>query len=225
MTIKEAMQALEKAGKEQYRKIYARHGVQGEMFGVSTADLTKLAKKIKMDGSLAEELWRSGNHDARILASMIADAASLTAARLKAMATDVGDKVQSGALSTLAARSPHARQVAEAWIASDDEFVGSAGWNVVAQLAQKDETLPDGWYADLLGIIERRIHKAKNRTKASMNNALIAIGARNPKLQGPAIAAARRIGKLTVDHGDTDCKTPDAEAYILKAVARKKGKA
>ena len=40
-----------------------------------------------------------------------------------------------------------------------------------------------------------------------------------------AIAVARRIGKVEVDHGDTDCRTPDAEQYILKCVAREsKGK-
>ena len=40
-----------------------------------------------------------------------------------------------------------------------------------------------------------------------------------------SIAASRRIGKVMVDHGETDCKTPDAEPYILKARARAKEKA
>ena len=40
-----------------------------------------------------------------------------------------------------------------------------------------------------------------------------------------AIKAAKRIGKVTVDHGDTDCKTPDAVAYIQKVKARKAEKA
>ena len=35
------------------------------------------------------------------------------------------------------------------------------------------------------------------------------------------IAAAQRIGKVEVDHGDTDCKTPDAVSYIKKSLARK----
>ena len=49
-----------------------------------------------------------------------------------------------------------------------------------------------------------------------MNNALIAIGRRNAQLQKQALAAAKRIGKLEIDHGDTACKTPDAATYILK---------
>jgi hypothetical protein len=52
-----------------------------------------------------------------------------------------------------------------------------------------------------------------------MNNALISIGIRNPKLRKQAIAAAKRIGKVDVDHGETSCKTPDAAPYIAKAAA------
>lgn len=54
-----------------------------------------------------------------------------------------------------------------------------------------------------------------------MNSALIAIGIRNPKLERKALAAAKRIGKVEVDHGETSCKTPDAPTYIRKAVARR----
>ena len=53
-----------------------------------------------------------------------------------------------------------------------------------------------------------------------MNLALIAIGIYKPTLRKQAIAAARRIGKVEVDHGETSCKTPDAESYIVKAAAR-----
>ena len=73
MNLTETMRALEAAGTAQNRKIYARHGVGGEMFGVSYADLGKLERKIRVDQELAEELWATGNHDARVLATKIAD--------------------------------------------------------------------------------------------------------------------------------------------------------
>ena len=53
---------------------------------------------------------------------------------------------------------------------------------------------------------------------------LIAIGIYKPQLQKTAIAASRRIGKVEVDHGETSCKTPAAEPYILKAAKRKSAK-
>ena len=58
-----------------------------------------------------------------------------------------------------------------------------------------------------------------------MNGALIAIGVRNPKLEALTVAAAKRIGTVEVDHGDTDCKTPDAVACIAKTKAHRVKKA
>jgi len=86
----------------------------------------------------------------------------------------------------------------------------------------KDSSLSDDYFSDLLSTIETNIHQAKNRTRYSMNNALIAIGIRNPLLQKKATAAAKRIGTVHVDHGETGCKTPDAVSYIIKTVQRKK---
>ena len=50
-----------------------------------------------------------------------------------------------------------------------------------------------------------------------MNSALIGIGMRSDSLERKAIAVARRIGTVVVDHGLTGCKTPDAASYIPKA--------
>lgn len=53
MTLQETLRELKSLGTEQNRKLYARHGVTNEMFGVSYANLDKLKKKIKMDHALA----------------------------------------------------------------------------------------------------------------------------------------------------------------------------
>ncbi len=58
-----------------------------------------------------------------------------------------------------------------------------------------------------------------------MNMALIAIGLRSDSLEAQAVAAAQRIGKVIVDHGQTNCKTPAAIPYIEKAKAHRKEKA
>ena len=62
--------------------------------------------------------------------------------------------------------------------------------------------------------------EAKNRKKEAMNSALIAIGGRNSTLGRVALAAAKRIGPISVDHGETSCKTPDAVSYIKRMADR-----
>jgi hypothetical protein len=55
-----------------------------------------------------------------------------------------------------------------------------------------------------------------------MNGALISIGVHKPALRKKAIQVAKRIGKVEIDHGETNCKTPDALSSIEKASMRKR---
>ncbi len=220
MLFDDVMTELEAAGTEQNRKTYRRHGAPEPQFGVSFAKLGELRKRIKLDHALAERLWASGNSDARFLAAMVADPARMSPAALDAWVESVRWHGLASYVAELAARTPHARDLAERWIARDgEELVGCTGWALLGLLAQRDGALPDAYFEAFVPRIEHAIHGAANRVKEAMNMALIAIGMRSDALEGVAIAAARRIGKVEVDHGDTACKTPAAEPYILKARA------
>ncbi len=219
MNSDDILQQLEALGTAQNRKVYGRHGVQPPLFGVSYSALGKLKKSIKTDHQLAIALWESGNHDARILACMIADPAATTVKELNTWSKDLNDYVLTDALAGLAAKSPHAESRLKQWSKSRNEWVSSAAWGILSALAVGDNDYPDAFFAPWIPIIERGIQDAPNRTRHVMNNALIAIGVRSDALTEQAIAAAGRMGTVTVDHGETNCKTPDAAAYIQKTRA------
>jgi 3-methyladenine DNA glycosylase AlkD len=222
MNVQEALDTLKALGTEQNRKIYRRHGAGEDVYGVSFAHLKELKKKIKTDHDLAMALWDSGNHDARMLAGMIADPKRLDARTLDAWAKGLRNYVETNALGDLASQSLHARETMARWIAADEEWTASAGWRILAQVAMNGDALPDEYFERFLSTIERDINESQNRVRHEMNNALIAIGIRNPELREKAFAAAARIGKVEVDHGETGCKTPDAVGYIRKTLERKK---
>ena len=213
------LQQLEALGTAQNRKVYGRHGVQPPLFGVSYSALGKLKKSIKTDHGLAVSLWESGNHDARILACMIADPAATTVKELNGWSKDLNDYVLTDALAGLAAKSPHAEGRLKQWSKSRNEWIGSAAWCILSAMAVGDNDYPDEFFAPWISVIEHRIQNAPNRTRHVMNNALIAIGVRSDALAEQATAAAGRMGTVTVDHGETSCKTPDAAAYIQKTRA------
>jgi 3-methyladenine DNA glycosylase AlkD len=225
MKLQQVLQQLEALGTEQNRKIYRRHGASDNQFGVSFANLGKLTKQIKIDHELAVQLWNTANDDARNLATMIADPARLTARDLDRWARSLTGPIVCSQIAALAARTPQARACAESWIDADDEWIESTGWLLLCKLLESDPTLTDAWCAALLQRIERDIHAARNKVRDIMNSALICIGIRNPKLQVKALAAAKRIGKVEVDHGETGCKTPEATAYILKTLKHREEKA
>jgi 3-methyladenine DNA glycosylase AlkD len=219
----EAMKRLKAAGSAQTRKIYTNHGVEGEMFGVSYADLGKLVREIKVDQELAEALWATKNHDAQVLATMIADPNAMTAAKLEAWSKSLSDHVITSTFADLASRLAGREKLMKKWTRSQDEWISTVGWFVLARMSD-DESLADDDFAPWLKTIEAKIHSAKNRTRYGMNTALIAIGCR-PSLTKDAIAAAMRIGPVEVDHGNTTCRTPDAASYIRKTVAYRKARA
>lgn len=225
MNARTALSRLESLGTAQNRKVYARHGVTGEAFGVSYANLAKLEKEFGSDQDLALALWKSGNHDARVLATKVADPQAIERKTLEAWAKDLSNYVLTDAFSALVARTAHAGACARRWIASRSEWISSAGWNVVTQIAEDGQTFEATELAELLERIEARIHASPNRTRYAMNGALISIGLVDAELERRALAVARAIGTVSVDHGETGCKTPDAADYIAKTLAHRSKRA
>jgi 3-methyladenine DNA glycosylase AlkD len=218
MQLDEALRRLEKAGTAQNRKVYARHGVRTNMYGVSYANLKAMARKIRTDHALAQQLWQTGNHDARILATMVADAASATEKEIDRWARDLDSYPIADAVADFVARTRFARAKAEAWKNAGAEWIESAGWGLIARLAGAGAAAESD-LAEHLKTIERDIHGRANRVRYAMNSALIAIGGYCDGLRAKALAAAERIGPVEVDHGETGCKTPDAASYIQKVAA------
>lgn len=219
---------LRAAGTAQNRKVYARHGVETPMFGVSYGALGKLEREIKKSCSDAERheaavrLWESGNHDARVLATRLADPEALRSRELDRWVGGTSNYIEASALAALVSRSGLALSKSKKWSASPREFVGQAGWNVLTDLLVAEAELDDAYLADRLAVIEAEVHCARNRVRYAMNNTLIQLGLRSPDWRKRCLAAAKRIGVVEVDHGETGCKTPDAAESIRKAVRHRK---
>src|SRR5689334_9155363 len=124
MDAKTLLKQLADLGSEQTRKTYRRHGVTGEVYGVSYAALGKLTKQIKIDHQLALQLWESGNHDARVLAMMIGDPQQTDAKQLETWVKDVVNNALVDAFSGLASKAPAGLRKMEKWSKSTDERLG-----------------------------------------------------------------------------------------------------
>ncbi|MEC3460227.1 DNA alkylation repair protein [Bacillus thuringiensis] len=212
MFLEEVMQQLEKYGTEQNRKTYKNHGAKEPLFGVSFANLKLLKKKLKKDHDLAVELWETKNMDAMTLATYILDPKKITTEQLNSWVQDVDYYCLMDLLMTSICTSPIAIERMEEWTKFNDEWIGRAGWSLLANIAIKNKALHDYFFSPYLEEIKENIHNEKNRKKEAMNSALIAIGIRNEDLERQTIGIAREIGKVEVDHGATSCKTPDAES-------------
>ena len=220
MNLNDVMQELEALGSEQTRKTWGRQGAAEPMFGVKFGDLTKLQKRIKVNHRLAAELWRTGNHDARLLASMVADANVITEKELKAWASTLKDSSTAEALANLASRTPLAVKIREAWLA--EPKLRRVGRSMVGHGARNAVSRDDATSLAYIKRIEAEIHQAENWTRRTMMYALIGLAGCSGAARKAAEDAVRRIGPVAFDPGNTACEFPDALPYIAKVWARKK---
>jgi len=223
MKTAEVLATLKKLGKPQTAAIYRRHGSGEQVFGVLTSEIAKLQKKIKVNHALAMELWKTGNAEARILALLVADPGKLTRADADGLVQDGPAHFVGCYLTGLLARSPIAEQTMRAWMKAPDESRREMGYGILGvRLRDEPDSIGDADAERVLATIEKEIHRSPNWARYAMNSALISIGIYKPALRKKAIEAARRIGKVEVDHGETNCKTPAAIPYIEKASKRKR---
>ncbi|MCX7420872.1 MAG: DNA alkylation repair protein [Planctomycetia bacterium] len=223
MNAQEILATLKKLGKPQTAAIYRRHGSGDNVFGVLTSEIAKLQKQIKVDHALAMELWETGNAEARVLALLVADPEKLTRADANRLVKDGPMRFVGCYLSGLLARSLIAEATMRAWMKSPDEFTREMGYGIFAVRLKNDpDSVSDADAEQVLATIEKQLHRSPNWARYAMNGALISIGIFKPSLRKQAIEAARRIGKVEIDHGETNCKTPDAVPYIEKASTQKR---
>jgi 3-methyladenine DNA glycosylase AlkD len=220
MKLSEVMAALKGRGSDSVKRLLMKHGAREPFFGVKIGDMKPLAKQLKGRQDLALELYDTGNGDAQYLAGMIADGRLMTKAQLDRWAkTASWDMISGTTVPWVASEHPEGAALALKWIAAKSEQTARAGWNTLGALAatRPDAELPLKEYACLLKNLPRDLPKAPDGVRYTMNNFVIACGTYLELLGALAIATARAIGRVQVDMGDTACKVPYAEPYILKA--------
>ncbi len=221
--VSQVMTALKKAGSAQTRKTYARHGAPANMFGVSVAELKAIAKQIKGQQKLAIELYDTLNADAQYLAGLVADGSQMTKSQLnKWSRTGVWQMVNEYSVPWVTSESQHCRELALKWMKSKTESIASAGWATYAAMlgVREDSELDLEEIKYLLDQIPKEIEGSKNRVRYSMNGFVISAGTYVKPLLKNAKAAAKKIGKVEVNMGETACKVPLATEYIEKVIKR-----
>ncbi len=176
----------------------ARFGINpANTLGVSIPTLRKLAREAGRDHALALRLWRSGVHEARILAGMVDDPARVTSAQMERWALDFDSwDVCDQVCSNLFDRTPFAWEKATAWARRDEEYVRRAGFTLMACLAVHDKSAPDARFEPFFALIVAGATDERNYVKKAVNWALRQTGKRNAALRTRAIAVAERVRRL-----------------------------
>ena len=173
----------------------SRFGINAEnAYGISMPSLRKIAKEIGKNHILAEQLWRSGIHEGRILACMIDDPQAVTEKQMESWVKDFNSwDICDQCCNKLFDKTQFAYWKAVEWSERSEEFVNRAGFVLMAQLAVHDKQANDNDFQEFFPIIKKESRDERNFVKKAINWALRQIGKRNLALNTAAIETAKEI--------------------------------
>lgn len=189
----------------------ARFGISAaHTLGVNIPIVRNLAKEIKKSFSankkteteknkrnrhdLALELWDSGIHEARILASMINEPALVGKKQMEHWVRDFDSwDVCDQVCMNLFDKTEFAWVMPLEWSNRREEFVKRAGFALMAALAFHDKSSNDKKFLKFFPAIKREATDERNFVRKAVNWALRQIGKRNKNLRLQALKLAREI--------------------------------
>jgi len=193
--VRDTLKALERMSTAHDRDNMARFGITAsKAFGVSMANLQKLAKSLGRDHGLAAALWDTGWYEARMLASLVDEPARVTPAQMDRWCRDFDNwGICDTVCFCLFDRSPHAWRKVAQWSNRRDEYGKRAAFALLACLALHDKAAGDERFLECLDAVERAASDDRNFVKKGVSWALRSIGRRNARLNKEAVTLARRL--------------------------------
>lgn len=197
MNVEQIIELLKQHSNTNYLESMKRFSVDNsKALGVSLPALRKIAKGIKKDHQLALDLWATGIHECRLLASLVDDPKLVTPKQMDSWAADfyswdMCDQV----CGNLFDRTPYAIEKALEYSKSEKEYIKRAGFVLMAEFAVHDKKASDEAFMPFFPIIEREAWDDRNFVKKAVNWALRQIGKRNKNLVKAAKECALRIAQ------------------------------
>jgi len=143
---------------------------------------------------LAQQLWTTGIHEARVLATLIGEPEKVTAAEMDRWSRDFDSwDVVDAACRYLYSDAKPAWEKIYSWSSRPEEFVKRAAFSLAAYLSYRDKEAQDAQFVKFLRVVEREAHDERNFVRKAVNWALRQIGKRNLNLNQSAIRAGERI--------------------------------
>ena len=142
-------------------------------FGIGLTQLRKLAKQIGRDHKLALQLWKTKNHDAKIIGLLIDDPKQITREQTEEQVEEVDAGLLSHVFSSCDATLPKAAfalDVAKDWKDSKDDVRRRCAYGLIYELSknQRNKDLTDTFFLDCIKRINNTIDKEENWVRLSM---------------------------------------------------------
>jgi len=194
-TVKEIINEFESLKNDKNIEGMKRYGINVDTaFGISAPVLTAISKKYRYNHKLALELWTTGYHDARLLATMIDNPEEVTKNQLKKWVKDFDSwDVCDCCCNRLFRKVGFIEEFIPIWCKDKREFVKRAGFSMIAQLAVHKKKATDSEFEYYFPLIIEGSKDERNFVKKAVNWALRQIGKRNMYLNKKALTLSEKL--------------------------------
>jgi 3-methyladenine DNA glycosylase AlkD len=174
----------------------ARVGIRVDRaLGVSVPQIRRIAKRAGTDQRLAEELWSTQIHEARMVAGLVADPTTLSLTRMRSWAKDIDSWDLGDLLADTFAQGPHAERLVDEFLRARHGFTKRCAFAMIARFAVSDRERSDAAFIGWFPTIRAAATDDRNEVKKAVSWALRQIGKRNPALYRAAAEEAQAMLK------------------------------
>ncbi|MBL9001799.1 MAG: DNA alkylation repair protein [Phycisphaerae bacterium] len=221
MCVKDILARLKSMGDKARHKHNAKSGAPENQFGVKLGDIRAIAAELKTNHELALDLWKTGNVEAQLLATLIIRPKSLSSEELDTLTRSTTCAQVADWLNAYVVKEhPEKDALREKWMSSKERWTARAGWNLTASLINRGLTDVD--LPALLDRIETELPSAKPEVQWTMNNTLAAIGIHHANLRGRAVAIGETVGLYRDWPVSKGCIPPYVPVWVGEMVKRQK---
>lgn len=196
MKLDEIVNWLQEQANPDFQAGMARFGIPlGRTLGVRVPQLRAKAKEAGRDHELALALYRVNIHEAKILASMIAESERFIPEQMDEWVADFDSwDICDQCCINLFRYCPFAYDKVSEYVRSERLFTRRAGFALLATLAVGDKRSTDERFTAYLPVIEHYAQADdRDAVKKAVNWALRQIGKRNAALYAEALPLAERL--------------------------------
>jgi 3-methyladenine DNA glycosylase AlkD len=161
--------------------------------GVSIPDVRAVAKRCGTDHEVALELWRTAIHEARILATLVADRQRVSDEQMESWVGDLSSWDVCDFAADLFSAAQGGTKKIRGWARRPEGFVKRCAFSMIARRAVWAKDAPDREFLGYLPLIRRAATDDRNEVKKGVSWALRQIGKRDRALHAAAVDEAERI--------------------------------
>lgn len=195
MKVQEIIEMLKDLSSDKYKKNVVKLGIPEEdSIGVSTGEVRNIAKKLQKSNELAYELWKTGYHEAKLLAVLLFENKQITLEDIKELMQDVysWDLCDHICKNLIIKVSDYEKLIYQ-WCDVDEIYYKRAAFTLIASTVTKNKKITMETIEKFLDIIKHNSNDSRQPIKKAVSWALREVGKKDFVCQEKAILLAHEL--------------------------------